>query len=53
MIKELQAWPSFATKLEAIKTMQICFPNITISHIPRAKNEILNYLAKTARALIH
>ena len=34
MINEPQAWPSFATKLEAIHILQICFPNFKISHIP-------------------
>ncbi|KAF3535870.1 hypothetical protein F2Q69_00022268 [Brassica cretica] len=36
MIRDPHAWPSFATELKAIKTMEICFPNFKISHIPRA-----------------
>ncbi|KAG5377769.1 hypothetical protein IGI04_025611 [Brassica rapa subsp. trilocularis] len=33
-----QAWPSFATELERIKSLQICFPDFKITHIPRAQN---------------
>ncbi|KAF2564683.1 hypothetical protein F2Q70_00018369 [Brassica cretica] len=36
MIREPQAWPSFATELETIKTLQLCFPEFKISHILRA-----------------
>ena len=36
MIREPQAWPSFATELETIKMLQLCFPEFKISHIPRA-----------------
>lgn len=49
MIKEPQAWPSFATELEAIKTLQICFPDFKISHIPKAQNGISDSLSKIAR----
>ncbi|XP_013608116.1 PREDICTED: uncharacterized protein LOC106314850 [Brassica oleracea var. oleracea] len=48
MIKEPHAWPSFATKLERIATLKICFPNFKITHIPRAQNQISDSLAKTA-----
>nr|VDD51010.1 unnamed protein product [Brassica oleracea] len=34
MIKELHAWPSFAVELERKETLQICFPNFKIIHIP-------------------
>ena len=37
MINEPHAWASFATELEAIKMLQICFPDFKISHIPRVK----------------
>ncbi|XP_013624943.1 PREDICTED: uncharacterized protein LOC106331160 [Brassica oleracea var. oleracea] len=40
MIREPQDWPSFATELEAIKTLQLCFPDFKISYIPRAQNGI-------------
>ncbi|KAF2539931.1 hypothetical protein F2Q68_00022087 [Brassica cretica] len=49
MVKEPQAWPSFSTELETIKTLHICFPDFKISHIPRAHNGILDSLAKIAR----
>ena len=39
-LKEPQDWPSFAIWLKAIKTLQICFPDFKIYHIP----------AKTARS---
>ncbi|XP_048623608.1 uncharacterized protein LOC125592465 [Brassica napus] len=50
MIREPQAWPSFATELEAIKTLQLCFPEFKISHMPRAQNGISDSLAKSARS---
>ena len=50
MIKESHAWPSFATELERIKTLQICFPNFSITHVPRVRNQISDLLAKTARS---
>ncbi|KAF2574374.1 hypothetical protein F2Q70_00004595 [Brassica cretica] len=50
MIKEPHAWPRFATKLERIATLKICFPNFKITHIPRAQNQISDSLAKTARS---
>ena len=49
MIKEPHVWPSFATKLERIETLQICFPNFKIIHIPRAQNQISDSLAMTAQ----
>ena len=49
MIKEPHAWPSFATKLERIETLQICFPEFNITHVLRAHNQISDFLAKTAR----
>ena len=49
MIKEPHAWQSNAAKLEAIKTLLICFPDVKISHIPRAQNGISDSLAKTTR----
>ncbi|KAG5384365.1 hypothetical protein IGI04_035835, partial [Brassica rapa subsp. trilocularis] len=48
MIKDPQDWPSFATELERIETLQICFPDFSIIHVPRARNQISDFLAKTA-----
>ncbi|WZZ15804.1 hypothetical protein YC2023_108893 [Brassica napus] len=50
MIKEPHAWPSFATKLERIETLQVCFPDFSITHVPRARNQTSDFLAKTARS---
>ncbi|KAG5388587.1 hypothetical protein IGI04_030128 [Brassica rapa subsp. trilocularis] len=50
MIKEPQVWPSFATELEAIKTLKICFPDFIISHILMVQNLISDSLAKIARS---
>ncbi|KAG5384874.1 hypothetical protein IGI04_036344 [Brassica rapa subsp. trilocularis] len=50
MVKEPQAWPSFATELERIETLQICFPDFKIAHVPRARNQTADFLAKTARS---
>ncbi|KAF3496278.1 hypothetical protein DY000_02053416 [Brassica cretica] len=50
MIKEPHAWPSFTTKLERIETLQICFPDFSITHVPIARNQISDFLAKTARS---
>ena len=50
MINELHAWPSYATELERIETLQICFPDFNIYHVPRARNQISDFLAKTARS---
>uniref|UniRef100_A0A0D3D6W7 RNase H type-1 domain-containing protein n=1 Tax=Brassica oleracea var. oleracea TaxID=109376 RepID=A0A0D3D6W7_BRAOL len=49
MIKEPQEWPSFATELEKIETLRICFPDFKIIHVPRARNQSSDFLAKTAR----
>ena len=49
MVKDPQAWPSFATELERIETLQICFPDFKIVHVPRARNQTADFLAKTAR----
>ena len=50
MIKEPRAWPSFATELEMIETLQICFSDFKITHIPRSQNQIYDSLAKTAKS---
>ncbi|KAF2543037.1 hypothetical protein F2Q68_00031498 [Brassica cretica] len=50
MIKEPHAWPSFATELEMIETLQICFLDFNIIHVPRARNQISDFLAKTAKS---
>ncbi|CAG7897505.1 unnamed protein product, partial [Brassica rapa] len=49
MIKEPQEWPSFATELEKIETLQICFPEFEIIYVPRVRNQSSDFLAKTAR----
>ncbi|KAG5414875.1 hypothetical protein IGI04_002442 [Brassica rapa subsp. trilocularis] len=55
MIKDPQAWPSYATELERIETLQICFPDTfrgTVLHIPpeylstdqsSEKNDVLRF----------
>ncbi|KAF2570194.1 hypothetical protein F2Q70_00001474 [Brassica cretica] len=48
MIKEPRAWPSFATELERIETLQICFSDFKITYVPRAQNQISDSLAMTA-----
>ncbi|KAF2556818.1 hypothetical protein F2Q68_00015392 [Brassica cretica] len=50
MIKEPHAWLSFATELERIETLHICFPDFNISYVPRAHNQIYDFIAKTARS---
>lgn len=50
MIKEPHAWPSFAMELERIETLQICFSDFSITHVRRARNQISDVLAKTARS---
>ena len=50
MVKDPQAWPSFATELERIETLQICFPDFKITHVPRARNQTADFLGKTARS---
>nr|VDC98269.1 unnamed protein product [Brassica oleracea] len=50
MIKEPRDWPSFATELERIETLQICFPDFKITHIPREQNQTSDFLARTARS---
>ena len=50
MIKEPQAWPSFATELERIETLLICFSDFNIIHVPRVRNQLSGFLAKTAKS---
>ncbi|XP_033148533.1 putative F-box/kelch-repeat protein At4g35120 [Brassica rapa] len=50
MIKEPQEWPSFATELEKIETLQICFPEFEIIYVPRYRS--LSLVSKTFRSLI-
>ncbi|XP_048593487.1 uncharacterized protein LOC125576967 [Brassica napus] len=52
MVKDPQAWPSFATELERIETLQICFPDFNITYVPRAQNQTADFLAKTARSFL-
>ncbi|KAF3517981.1 hypothetical protein DY000_02061605 [Brassica cretica] len=49
IIKEPHEWPSFATELEKIETLQICFPDFKITHVPRVRIQFSDSLAKTAR----
>ncbi|KAF3553646.1 hypothetical protein F2Q69_00012105 [Brassica cretica] len=49
MIKEPHEWPSFASELEKIETLQICFPDFKIIHVPRVRNQFSDFLAKTVR----
>lgn len=50
MINKLYAWPSFTTELERIDTLLICFSNFNIIYVPRACNQISDFLVKTARS---
>ena len=50
MIKEPHAWPNFATELERIEMLQICFSDFNISYVPRAHNQISYFLVKTTRS---
>lgn len=50
MLKDLQTWPRFATELEAIKTLMICFSDFKISHIPKTQNGVDDSLARIARS---
>ena len=50
MVKDPQAWPSFATELERIETLKICFPDFNITYVPRAHNQTAYFLTKTARS---
>ena len=50
MINDPHAWPSFATELERIETLLICFPDFNIIHVPRARNHFSDFLAKTTRS---
>ena len=50
MIKDPQAWPSFATELERIETLQICFPDFNIIRVPRTRNQTSDFLVRTARS---
>nr|VDD18305.1 unnamed protein product [Brassica rapa] len=49
MIEKPKEWPRFATELEKIETLQICFLDFKIIHVPRARNQFPDFLAKTAR----
>ncbi|KAG5399724.1 hypothetical protein IGI04_014331 [Brassica rapa subsp. trilocularis] len=49
-IKEPHTWPSFATELERIEMLHICFSDFNISYVPRAHNQISDILAKTTRS---
>ncbi|KAF3602969.1 hypothetical protein F2Q69_00035436 [Brassica cretica] len=49
MIKEPHEWPSFATELKKIETLQICFADFKITHVPRVCNQFSDFLAKTVR----
>ncbi|XP_048622814.1 uncharacterized protein LOC125591926 [Brassica napus] len=39
MLEEPHAWPSFATELEKIETLRICFPEFSITHCYHLEGE--------------
>ena len=43
IIKESHEWPSFATELEKIETLQICFSDFKITHVPRVRNQFSDF----------
>ncbi|WZZ85677.1 hypothetical protein YC2023_114256 [Brassica napus] len=49
LVIRYSVWPSFATELEKIETLQICFPDFKITYVPRVRNLFADFLAKTAR----
>ncbi|KAF3554430.1 hypothetical protein F2Q69_00011330 [Brassica cretica] len=50
MLNDPHEWPSFATELEKIETLNICFPDFKINHVPRVRNQLSDFLAKTANS---
>lgn len=50
MLENPHAWPNFATELQRIETLRICFRDIKITHIPRTRNQISDFLTKTTRS---
>ncbi|KAL0898854.1 hypothetical protein Bca101_082815 [Brassica carinata] len=50
MMREPHAWPKFATELERIETLKICFPDFKLTYVPRDQNRISDSLARTARS---
>ena len=50
MINETHAWSIFATELERIETLRICFPDFKLTHILRGQNQISEFLVRTARS---
>ena len=50
ILKEPHDWPNFATKLERIEILHICFPDFKITHILWAQNQISDSLTRTARS---
>ncbi|KAG5376174.1 hypothetical protein IGI04_040770 [Brassica rapa subsp. trilocularis] len=53
MIKESNARPSYATEMEWIETLQICFPDFKFIHIPGAQNQISDSLSRTVNVEDH
>ncbi|KAF3536715.1 hypothetical protein F2Q69_00023547 [Brassica cretica] len=47
MIKEPHAWPSFATELERIEKLQICFPDFSITHTTSSLSNRMNFRQKS------
>ncbi|KAJ4917163.1 RNase H domain-containing protein [Raphanus sativus] len=43
-------WPAFATDIEEFQKLQGDFEDVSISHIPRSRNERADALAKSARS---
>ncbi|XP_018473829.1 uncharacterized protein LOC108845059 [Raphanus sativus] len=48
MIKDPAAWPSFATELERIETLLICFSDFDISYVPRTHNQFSDFFSKNS-----
>ena len=50
IIKDPHALPNFSIELERIEILQICFSDFKIVHIPRAQNQISDFLVRTAKS---
>ncbi|XP_056852842.1 uncharacterized protein LOC130509931 [Raphanus sativus] len=49
MLTEPQAWPTFATELEMIHTIKLCYSDFKIFYVPRTENMLADSLARSAR----
>ena len=50
MVVDPQAWPKFATELEVIQLLKMCYPDFKIEYFPRVQNGIADSLARNARS---